>query len=112
MFPFYQKDFYIKLLTIIFFLDADLVIPSLFNLRMQFIGRQKEQNALTCFIASDLQEAALIYDRRRIGKTELILRVINNVSCIKIYYQCLESTQQKNCEELSKIISDAFELSL
>ena len=77
---------------------------------MAFIGREKEQEELKSFLKSDSQEAALIYGRRRIGKTELIVHCIKDVPFKKVYFQCLESTQQQNCEELSVIVSRAFGL--
>lgn len=78
---------------------------------MKFIGRKNERNELKKFLESDLQEAALIYGRKRIGKTKLIIHSIQNVPFKKVYFHCLESTEQQNCEELSRVISQVFGLS-
>lgn len=77
---------------------------------MKFIGRESEQKELKEFLESDSQEAALIYGRRRIGKTELIIHSIQDIPFKKVYFQCLESTRQQNCEELSRAVSEAFGL--
>ena len=41
-----------------------------------FIGREYEVEKLLDFINNDLDNAALIYGRRRVGKSELINRCI------------------------------------
>ena len=47
-----------------------------------FIGRQKELNALESLYKSDKFEFAVIYGRRRVGKTALINYFIDNKKSI------------------------------
>ena len=37
-----------------------------------FIGRKEQIKSITKFLSSDKNNAALVYGRRRVGKTELI----------------------------------------
>ena len=67
-----------------------------------FIGRQKELNALESLYKSDKFEFAVIYGRRRVGKTALINYFIDNKK--SIYFMGLESNEKQNLENLSKSI--------
>ena len=67
-----------------------------------FIGRQKELNALESLYKSDKFEFAVIYGRRRVGKTALINYFMDNKK--SIYFMGLESNEKQNLENLSKSI--------
>ena len=71
-----------------------------------FIGREKELTALNNLYASDKFEFAVIYGRRRVGKTALINQFIDDKK--SIYFMGVESNSKQNLENLSKSI---FELS-
>ena len=45
-----------------------------------FVGRENELKILNRVFSSNRQESVLIYGRRRIGKTELIKKTIENFS--------------------------------
>lgn len=67
-----------------------------------FIGRDKELKELDKLYNSDKFEFAVIYGRRRVGKTALINRFLENKSAI--YFTGVESNEKQNLENISKSI--------
>ncbi len=67
-----------------------------------FIGREREVNSLEKLYASDKFEFAVIYGRRRVGKTALINHFIRNKKAI--YFMGVESNDKQNLENFSKNI--------
>lgn len=67
-----------------------------------FIGREQELNALEKLYTSDKFEFAVIYGRRRVGKTAIINRFLDNKKAI--YFMGVESNAKLNLENLSKSI--------
>ena len=67
-----------------------------------FIGREKELKALNNLYNSGKFEFAVIYGRRRIGKTELIKQFIEQKK--SIYFMGIESNSKLNLENFSKSI--------
>lgn len=67
-----------------------------------FIGRERELNALEKLYTSDKFEFAVIYGRRRVGKTALINRFIGDKKAI--YFMGVESNEKQNLENFSKNI--------
>ena len=67
-----------------------------------FIGREKELKALNNLYNSGKFEFAVIYGRRRIGKTELIKKFIDDKNAI--YFMGIESNAKLNLENFSKSI--------
>ena len=67
-----------------------------------FIGRERELNALEKLYTSNKFEFAVIYGRRRVGKTALINRFIGDKSAI--YFMGVESNVKQNLENFSKSI--------
>ncbi|MBR4079292.1 MAG: ATP-binding protein [Christensenellaceae bacterium] len=67
-----------------------------------FIGRERELKALNNLYNSNKFEFAVIYGRRRIGKTELIKQFIGDKKAI--YFMGIESNAKLNLENLSKSI--------
>lgn len=67
-----------------------------------FIGRKKELKALENLYISDKFEFAVIYGRRRVGKTALINQFINDKK--SIYFMGVESNAKQNLENFSKSI--------
>ncbi len=67
-----------------------------------FIGRERELNSLEKLYASDKFEFAVIYGRRRVGKTALINHFIRNKKAI--YFMGVESNDKQNLENFSKNI--------
>jgi len=67
-----------------------------------FIGREKELKALNNLYASDKFEFAVIYGRRRVGKTALINEFIGDKK--SVYFMSVESNAKQNLENFSKSI--------
>ncbi|WP_418722684.1 ATP-binding protein [Enorma sp.] len=78
---------------------------------MTFIGRTKEQKRLLAQLSSPTQNAALLYGRRRVGKSELILHTMRQASDARtIYYECRQTTAENNTRNLSEVIAEAFDM--
>ena len=69
-----------------------------------FIGRENELNTLCNIYKSDKFEFAVIYGRRRVGKTALINQFISDKRAI--YFMGVESNVKQNLENFSKSILD------
>ncbi|MBQ9768120.1 MAG: ATP-binding protein [Lachnospiraceae bacterium] len=67
-----------------------------------FIGREHELKALNNLYASNKFEFAVIYGRRRVGKTALINEFVGDKKTI--YFMGVESNEKQNLENLSKSI--------
>lgn len=69
---------------------------------MMFIGREKELNALEKLYVSNKFEFVVIYGRRRVGKTALINKFLDDKKAI--YFMGVESNTKQNLENFSKSI--------
>lgn len=69
-----------------------------------FIGREQELNALEKLYASNKFEFAVIYGRRRVGKTTLINHFLDGKKAI--YFMGVESNAKQNLENFSKSIME------
>lgn len=67
-----------------------------------FIGRERELDTLRTLYESDRFEFAVIYGRRRVGKTALISHFIEGRQAI--YFMGVESNARQNLENLSQSI--------
>jgi len=67
-----------------------------------FIGRERELKTLNQLYSSDKFEFAVIYGRRRVGKTALINEFIGDKKAI--YFMGVESNAKQNLENFSKSI--------
>ena len=67
-----------------------------------FIGRNEELTSLNERYNSGKYECAIVWGRRRVGKTELITEFVKNKK--HIYFTAAEGTEQKNLELLSKAV--------
>jgi AAA+ ATPase superfamily predicted ATPase len=70
-----------------------------------FVGRQRELGKLNELYGSGQFVCAIIYGRRRVGKTTLINEFVKGKKAI--YYTGLETTAQENLENLSRGIMTA-----
>ncbi len=75
-----------------------------------FVGRKEHIKTISKFINSDKDKAALIYGRRRVGKTELIKHCLKQANIPSIYYECKETSELNNVKSLSEIIAETFGL--
>lgn len=69
-----------------------------------FIGRERELASLNKLYTSDKFEFAVIYGRRRVGKTALINQFIKDKKAI--YFMGVESNAKQNLENFSKNIME------
>lgn len=69
-----------------------------------FIGRERELEALNKLYASNKFEFAVIYGRRRVGKTALINQFIGDKKAI--YFMGVESNTKQNLENFSRSIME------
>ena len=67
-----------------------------------FIGRERESKALEQLYTSEKFEFAVLYGRRRVGKTALLTQFIQDKQAI--YFMGVESNAKQNLENLSKSI--------
>ena len=67
-----------------------------------FIGRERELRSLGQLYASGKFEFVALYGRRRVGKTALLTRFIQDKRAI--YFMGVESNAKQNLENLSKSI--------
>ena len=67
-----------------------------------FIGRERELTALNRLYGSDKFEFAVIYGRRRVGKTALINEFVRDKKAI--YFMGVESNAKQNLDNFSKSI--------
>lgn len=77
---------------------------------MKFIGRKEELDELLNLYKSDGFKSALIYGRRRIGKSELIKKSLFSSNLKFIYYECKETNEIDNVESISSLLQNLFGL--
>ena len=71
-----------------------------------FIAREKELKILNNKIDSNNFEFGIIYGRKRIGKTRLLLEIFKNNN--SIYYLCNEMGLEYNLKQLSNVVAKYF----
>ena len=75
---------------------------------MKFYGRAWERKNLSRFYARNDQMTALVYGRRRVGKSELIKQSLRETDIPSIYYECRQTTELNNVESLSLLIAEKY----
>ncbi len=75
-----------------------------------FLGREEQSKSIEKFLQSDESKAAVIYGRRRVGKTELIKHCLKGYPEKSIYYECKETSESNNVQSIAEIISETFGL--
>lgn len=70
-----------------------------------FIGREKELSSLEKLYRSDKFEFAVVYGRRRVGKTALLSHFIKDKN--SIYFMGIESNAKQNLENFSRSILES-----
>ncbi len=76
----------------------------------EFVGRGNQIKSILNFAGSDKNHAALVYGRRRVGKTELIKHCLKETGMSSIYYECKETSEINNVASLSEIVAEIFGL--
>jgi len=69
-----------------------------------FIGRTQELDTLNKLYDADKFEFAVLYGRRRVGKTALISKFIHGKKAI--YFMGVESNEKQNLENFSQSIME------
>ena len=78
---------------------------------MRFFGRENELRELAAMFESKSFEAALVYGRRRVGKTELIKKALESASdALVISCECKRATAAANLRLISSKVSPALGL--
>lgn len=67
--------------------------------RCMFVGRKRELDKLNTLYAGDSFEFAVVYGRRRVGKTTLIREFLKDKE--SVYYMAVEGTKKENLRGLS-----------
>lgn len=75
---------------------------------MTFLGRTREKKTLTQFYEHTGMNTALIYGRRRVGKSELIKQTLKECGTRSIYYECKQTSEQNNAGSLAALIAENF----
>lgn len=61
-------------------------------------------------ISAEEMNFALIYGRRRVGKSELVSQALSKNSAKSIYYECKQVAQLSNVSSLSEVLSEIMGL--
>lgn len=77
---------------------------------MPFIGRDAEKSRLSAFFENQHENAALIYGRRRVGKSELIKEALRQSGLRTLYFECRQSPEVINAAGLSSLVSEELGL--
>lgn len=77
---------------------------------MRFVGRVKELERLNREFTSEGMRMALIYGRRRVGKSELVKKAMRDSGIKCIYYECKQVTEASNVLSICSVISEVLGL--
>lgn len=77
---------------------------------MKFIGRTRQLKQLEREIDTDRMSFALIYGRRRIGKSELIKQALKDSQKKSLYYECKQVSEKSNVDAICDLLSEQFNL--
>ncbi|MBO4651021.1 MAG: ATP-binding protein [Clostridiales bacterium] len=77
---------------------------------MSFIGRTQELTKLKNLMASDDMGLALIYGRRRVGKSELVKQALKESNIPAVYYECKQVAEESNVRGICEVISEVLNL--
>lgn len=77
---------------------------------MGFIGRTLELTKLKSLMESDDMSLALIYGRRRVGKSELVKQALKESDIPSVYYECKQVAEASNVKGICEVVSEVFNL--
>jgi uncharacterized protein len=75
---------------------------------MDFIGRKEELQQLHNLYSLPHFGLGMVYGRRRVGKTELVLESLRQSSLKSLYFQCKRTSERDNSESLSSLASQSL----
>ena len=74
-----------------------------------FVGREDEIKGIKKVLDFNKKSAMLIYGKRRVGKSCLINHILDDYSCHKIYYECLDTSYEENLLHFEDRIKEEFD---
>lgn len=77
---------------------------------MSFIGRTQELTKLKNLMSSDDMSLALIYGRRRVGKSELVKQALKESDVPAVYYECKQVAEESNVKGICEVVSEVLNL--
>lgn len=75
---------------------------------MAFYGREKECKDMHRLLKHREMQTALIFGRRRVGKSELIKQSLRESELTSLYYECKRTSEQNNVDSLAVLIAEIF----
>jgi len=75
---------------------------------MKFYGREIQRKSIHRMFQRAGHQTALIYGRRRVGKSELIKQCLRETEFQSIYYECKQTTELNNVDSLAVLIAETF----
>lgn len=73
-----------------------------------FVGREEELELLKLYLGNNRKNALLLYGKRRVGKSTLIVKAVENIACKVVYFECLQTSLENNLQLFEAKIKDAF----
>ena len=77
---------------------------------MAFYGREKELQQLKTFFHSDRENLAVVYGRRRVGKSELLRASLCSDDIPFVFLQCRTTSLKSNVDDLMLLARSEFGL--
>lgn len=77
-----------------------------------FIGRTEEKKILKDFFNDERKKSAIVYGKRRVGKTTLLLEAAKDFDGTVIFFECGKVSLESNLESFSKAVSSSLGVSL
>lgn len=77
---------------------------------MQFIGRTQELKTLASFYDRSSENLAVVYGRRRVGKSELIRQSLKDRTETAVYFACRQTTEADNAAALSVLAAECLKM--
>ncbi|MCI2068625.1 MAG: AAA family ATPase [Bacilli bacterium] len=82
---------------------------------MRFFGRTEELDTLRSGLATDNYQGFLIYGRRHVGKSALIMKAVEGINGLVVFYQCIKAPDKVNIDgifrEYQKASGDSLAVS-
>lgn len=73
---------------------------------MAFFGRTKQLDQLKKEMTSGEMRMALIYGRRRVGKSELVKQAVKESGIKSFYYECKQVAEASNVQSICEVVSE------
>lgn len=71
-----------------------------------FIGREKEKKLMRGILAKP-NASVMVYGKRKVGKTTLLMNVLKESRDATVYYECLKSSMKDNIDGFVRALADA-----